>query len=528
MSAAPRRVAVIGAGHNGLVAAVDLARAGVEVTVLEANEAPGGCIWTETLPSGHRLERGALEHGGILDLALALGLDRHGLEFTTRDTIAGTVVGERRFVFPVDADAAAAGLGADGPAYRELVSLADSLFGLIDRFSAPPTLAELGGVLARLPGGDELFRLLMSSSEVVLRERLTDPDLVAAVAMYGGLAQMPPWLQGTGMFSLLLPSAHAHAAARPLGGSVALVTALVAALEAAGGRLVTGRPVTAITAHGAGARVAAGELVLEVDAVVSSIDLGRTVELLTDPPAALARAAARVGSGRINVGECKLDVALDHVPDLGAIASAPDAIWLLQRERTSLRRSTADVVAGRLPDDLPVMLGLPSVSDPSAAPAGGAVVWVSAFVPLEPREGWTSALEEATAARMVATVRATTGIELDRGAVTTRVTGPRAWAERMGSATGNPNHLDLSLDQLLGWRPPGVAGSTTALPWLHLAGAGTHPGGGLSGVSGRRAAAALLGRAAGRGRGPVARLTDEVGSLTAGLRFYLDLRRRGR
>ena len=408
------------------------------------------------------------------------------------------------------------------------MSLADGLFGLIDRFPAPPTLAELGGVLARLPGGDDLFRLLMSSAEVVLRERLTDADLVAAVAMYGGLAQMPPWLQGTGMFSLLLPSAHAHAAARPLGGSVALVDALVAALTAAGGRLVTGRPVTAIAAHGTGARVSAGELVLEVDAVVSSIDLARTVALLADPPAALTRAAARVGSGRLNVGECKLDVALDRLPDLGPLASAPDAIWLLQRERGSLRRSTADVVAGRLPEDLPVMLGLPSVSDPTAAPEGGAVVWVSAFVPLEPREGWSAALEDETATRMITTVARTTGIELDRGAVTTRLAGPRTWAERMGSATGNPNHLDLSLDQLLGWRPPGVVGSATTLPWLHLAGAGTHPGGGLSGVSGRRAAAAVLGRGAGRGRGPLGRVADELGSLTAGLRFYLDLRRRGR
>ena len=524
-----RRAVVVGAGHQGLVAALLLARAGVEVTVVEANDEPGGCIWTEHLPSGHRLERGALEHGGVMDLAQGLGLDRHGLTFTTRDTIVGTVLGARSLTFPVDVGAAEAALGADGPAYRAFVGVADALFTLIDRFPAPPTLAELGGVLARMTGGDELFRLLMSSSEVVLAERFADPDVASAIAMYGGLAQMPPWLQGTGMFSLLLPSSHAHAAGRPIGGSVALVAALVAALEAAGGRLVTGRAITAIEPRGRGALVRAGaDLTLEADVVVSTVDVVRTVALLTAPPIGLARTAARMGSGRLNVGELKVDVALDRVPDLGPVAAAPDAIWLLQRDRTSFHHSTADVVAGHLSEDLPVMLGLPSASDPTAAPAGGAVAWVSAFVPLAPRGGWTVALEEEAAARMVATVAATTGIALDAGAVVTRVTGPRGWAQRIGSATGNPNHLDRPLDQLLGWRPPGVVGSTTELPWLHLAGAGTHPGGGLSGASGRRAAASVLDGAGRTGRGPVATAGAEVASLAAGLRFYLAMRRRGR
>jgi phytoene dehydrogenase-like protein len=98
----------------------------------------------------------------------------------------------------------------------------------------------------------------------------------------------------------------------------------------------------------------------------------------------------------------------------------------------------------------------------------------------------------------------------------------------MRSAEGNPNHLDLSLDQMLGWRPPGVVGSATDLPWLHLAGAGTHPGGGLSGVSGRRAAETLLGGARARTRARGGRVGTEVSSLVAGLRFYLAMRRSGR
>lgn len=526
---APRRVAVIGAGHNGLIAALILARAGVEVTVLEANAEPGGCIWTEPLPGGYRLERGALEHGGLRSLADELDLAAHGLRFATRDAITGMVVGDRSFVFDADADASAARLGDDGPAYADLVRLAGVLDALLTRFPVPPTPTELGAVLARMPGGDDLFRLLLSPATTVLHERFHDEDVVSALAIHASIGQQPPWSPGTGAFVLSLPTSHGHANARPIGGSAAVVDALVAALSAAGGRLRTSSPVRSMRAEGGAVRVEAGDAeVLEVDAVVSTIDVVRTTRLLADPPAALERAARRFAAGRLNVGECKVDVALERVSDLGPLAAAPDAIWFLQQHRGSIERSTAEAMGGTLADDLPVMFALPSRSDPSAAPPDGDVAWVSAFVPLHPREGaWTPGLEQTAAARMLATVRATTGIDLQRGAVATRITGPDGWIGRMGGAGGNPNHLDLSLDQLLGWRPPDAAVAAALPTWLSLAGAGTHPGGGLTGTSGAAVARALIagGRRGARRRG----IRDEVASLAAGLRLYLTLRggRRG-
>jgi phytoene dehydrogenase-like protein len=518
------RVLVIGAGHNGLVAGVVLARAGLEVTVVEAAPAAGGCIWTETLPSGHRLERGAVEHGAIAALASDLGLQRHGLKYVSRPVITAAAYGDGEVrTFSRSAEDTVAGLGSDGAAYAVLVSLATRLFALLDAFAEPPTLTALAAGLRGMHGGDELFRLVVSSADAVLERRLRDPHLRGALSMYAAHGQMPPWAAGTGMFALLLPAAHDERPARPIGGSRALVGALVDALEAAGGTLAVDTRVQALRSHGAGAQVelSSGETA-HVDTVVSTIDVTRTTGLLDDPPASMVEAARAVGSGRLNVAELKVDLAFDRLPALGPLDTAPGAIWLLQPDPCALGRGFGDIVAGRLPQRPALMWTSPSTQDPSAAPAGGGVGWLSTFVPWRLADGpWTAAREQEAAGRALGTVQQITGVDLHAAASATVITGPATWAQRLSSADGNPNHLDLSLDQLLGWRPPGMAGHRTPLPWLYLSGAGTHPGGGLSGVPGRRAADAVLNARGGRRR---ARRRSEMASLHAGWQLYRSMR----
>jgi beta-carotene ketolase (CrtO type) len=83
------------------------------------------------------------------------------------------------------------------------------------------------------------------------------------------------------------------------------------------------------------------------------------------------------------------------------------------------------------------------------------------------------------------------GCSLD--ATERRLTGPADWVARHGNPHANPNHVEMSLDQLLAFRPsPKLSGYRTPIENLFLTGAGTHPGGGITGVPGRNAAAVAL------------------------------------
>lgn len=499
---------MIGGGHNGLVAGVHLARAGVDVTVLEAADTPGGCVWTQTLPDGSVIERGAVDHGGIAEVAAELGLAGFGLQYAERDRLSAMRFGDGRSrAFEVSAERTAQSLGADGPAYLDLARKAAAFFGVLDSFARPPTPTELAAALHRVPGGDATFRMLLSPAEAVLERTLTDPHTRAALALHAAHAQIPPWAAGSGMFALLLPGSHGAPAIRPVGGSGALVDALVAALGAAGGGLRTGAKAASLTRTPAGftLTLADGEQ-LTADRVVSTLDVRRTVALLTDPPEALRTAAAQAVSGRLNV--CELTVSVTGVALPDDVGGPTGPVCFVQDGLDDLRRGFGDVLAGRLP------------ASPWAMVAGGGTgVWLSSVVPLRRADGpWTPELEHAAALRVLTTADRILGTDLARGDVT--VTGPASWAARL-HGDGNPNHLDLGVDQLLGWRPPGIAAPGTPLPGLYLAGSGVHPGGGLSGVSGRAAARALL---ADDGRAPRTgvwtRARDEVAALWAGLRAY--------
>jgi beta-carotene ketolase (CrtO type) len=198
---------------------------------------------------------------------------------------------------------------------------------------------------------------------------------------------------------------------------------------------------------------------------------------------------------------------------------------MLQEHEGSLGTAFADILVGRLPRSPAMMWASPSAHDPSAAPAGEGTAWLSAFVPAQ-LEGspWDEAAEERAGRWLLDGFRRITGVDIEPSIREFRVTSPRAWRERIG--TDNPNHLDLTLDQLFAWRPPVPRPYRTQLPWLYLTGAGTYPGGGLSGVPGRNAARAVLADAARPGaRRWIASARRELRGLSRAARAYLAMRR---
>lgn len=538
------RVAVVGGGHQGLVAAVVLARAGLDVTVLEAGPEPGGCLWTGDV-GGLAVERGAVDHGGLRGVADELGLDRFGLRYVERDRLCSAVFGDGEVRdFEVSVDRTAERLGPDADAYRALAEQAGAFFAVLDRFPVPPTPTALAGTLAHLRGGDETFRSLLSSAEAVVERRVDDPHLRAALALYAAHGQIPPWAPGSGMLAFLLPGSHGSPAVRPEGGGRAVVAALVTALGAAGGQVRTGAVVRSV-ARGAGGLVVElddGER-LAVDRVVSTLDVRRTTALLADPPAAMTRSAVGVASGRLNVSELTVALTLPEGALPERLRDPHGPITFVQDGLGDLRRGFGDLVAGRLPGTPWAMVARADVRPADddgwatgvAGEAGGtrrAALWLSSVVPLHRDDGaWTPRRERAAADRVLATASRVLGVDLAGAAGDVVVSGPAVWATRLRS-DGNPNHLDLTLDQMLGWRPPGLPGHRTPVPGLYLAGSGTHPGGGLSGTSGRSAATALLTdlgtRSRRAGPGPVGRVGREVVGLWRAFGAYLAMRREGR
>lgn len=541
-----RSVVVIGGGHNGLVAGLRLARAGCRVTVLEQGNEPGGCVWTERRETGMIVERGAFEHGGIRSTAAELGLDDPtlgdaALRYVEHPVSTGFLFGngERR-IFYTDLERTVAALGADGAAYRRLVETADVLFGMLDAFDEPPTLTQVAAALAPVEGGDRLFRTLLLPAETLLESALTDPYVRAALALQASHAQVPAWAPGSGLFAFLLPASHGGPAVRPVGGSRALVDALRAALERAGGTVRTSAPVVGLasrsrstgrgggfgggvigngsTATAPGARVKLADgTVLEADAVISSIDLPRTVDLLADEAPTMREAARGLHSGHFNVSELTVSLVASRPFELPVEDRL--AIWYAMDRPEDLRTGFAEVLAGQLPSAPWAMVA--EVAQPDGVGAGA--LWLSSIVPLRRADGpWTLELERAAAERLIDHVSRVLGRDLRADLVDVVVSGPATWAARTGG-DGNPNHLDNTVDQLLGWRPPGHAGGCTELPWLFLSGAGQHPGGGLSGASGSAAAAALL--RGGRPAGWQERVRSEINGLRKGLAAYRMMRK---
>jgi beta-carotene ketolase (CrtO type) len=507
----PTDVVVIGAGHNGLACACYLARAGLGVTVLEAAGTPGGCIHTVDLPDGRgRLEVGAYEHGGIRASGVAADLEletRFGLRFHLRDEVTlapcddGAALAfdaslERtvEHLRPVVGD-------ADADAYRRFAGWAAAAVALLRQTEAgpPPSLRELAALAEAALGAEagRLLQALLGSASNLVRSVVADERLRGVLAHWAAHSQQSPADPGTGAGALLLAGGHGSPAARPAGGSMATVDALVRCLEAAGGELRCGQPVTrvelrdgrAVAVHAGGERLQAAR------AVVSAVDARRLLLGLVDEadvPAGLLAEARRIHVGRANVSELKVDAVLARMPELPGPPGFQRSFLLSANTVADVEVAFARIRLGELPARPPLMLAFPSTLEPGWAPDGRAALWLSTFVPWRPAAGpWDAASLEAAADHAWRVAERALGTTLEP--VERHVTGPLEWVARHGAVHANPNHVEMSLDQLLSFRPsPSLAGYRTPVGGLFLTGAGTHPGGGVTGLPGRNAAAVVL------------------------------------
>jgi len=523
--AGTRDVIILGAGHNGLVAAFYLAKAGLKPLVLERRLVAGGCAVTEEFFPGFR--GSTLAHGGgpiRPDISRDMKLAKHGLHMLEPDPrLFAPALDGRALMLYGDSSTSAANIlqfsKKDAEKYRQLQKMLARIAALLDRLltmTPPdidnPTTGELMHLLMtgrefRSLGRDDMFRVLrwgpMAIADFVAEWFETDL-LRAAVAARGifGTA-MGPWSAGSTAVMLLRAPADGNpigSAAFPRGGMGALTQAMAVAATAAGAEIRTGAEVAQVLVKdgkAVGVALASGE---EISAkrVVSNADPRRTFLKLLDPMHLGPDFVVKMQNYRCAGNLAKVNLALDGVPQftalkqVGASAAALAGRIHIGPEIDYLERAFDACKYGKFSEQLYLEAAIPSLSDPSLAPAGKHVMSIYAqFAPYALREGWANqrnALGDAVVKTLAAYAPQLPEMILHRQVIT-----PVDLEEHYGLTGGHIFHGELALDQLFTMRPLlGWARYRTPIDGLYLCGNGTHPGAGLTGQSGANAAREIV------------------------------------
>ncbi len=515
------RVIIIGGGHNGLVTAYYLAKAGFKPLVLERREIVGGACVTEEFHPGFRCSTLAASTGPLLpQIVRDMQLERHGVDLITP---AVRVFSPNLNLYE-DARRTAAELAAvsakDATKYPEFVAT----FAHIGRALAPLltmtppnidqpakselwNLGKLGWGIRGLGKKDE-YRLLRYGPMAVadLAAEWFETELlratVAARGIFGAFAG--PWSAGTSAALLLQAATDGHAIAPSSfvkGGMGALTQALAKAATEAGAEIRTNAEVVSVSVKdgkATGVVLANGE---EIPAwtTVSNADPGVTLlELLAYgelEPGFLGKIRHYRAHGTV----AKMHLALSALPKFagldegdvceklsGRIHIGPDIDYL---EHAFDAAKYGDFS----PRPHLMDITIPSLTDSSLAPVGAHVMSIHAqFAPYKLKDGdWDSRREEL--GDTVVNTLSDYLPGLKELIVARQVLTPLDLERTYGLSGGHIHHGEMSLDQLFAFRPLiGWARYRTPIKGLYLCGAGTHPGGGVTGAPGFNASREII------------------------------------
>jgi phytoene dehydrogenase-like protein len=514
---------VIGGGHNGLVSAAYLARAGKKVLVLERRHVLGGAAVTEEVFPGFRFSVCSYVVSLLRpEIIRELDLPRHGLEILPLDgTFTPMPNGDhlwrmsdhaktRREIYrhsPVDAEA------YDEYA-KAMVEMARFVKPILSMVPPDPFSYDVAG-LARLAGLGQRFRRLsrgqqhnllqlMTMSAADLLDQWFETDVLKATMSASGIIGTFLGVRSPGTAYVLLHHymGEIDGAFRSWGfsrgGTGAISMAIAGAAREAGALVRTEAPVERIKAKGGrvtGVVLPGGE---EIDAkvVLSSVDPRITFQRLCEPGALTAEFVADVSRYKFRGSSGKVNLALDALPDFkclpgpgahlrGAVSISPSVEYM--------ERAYDDAKYGEFSRRPYIDIVIPSLTDPSVAPPGKHVL--SCFVQYAPyklREGTWDEKREAFGDTVIETL-AEYAPNLKQVIRHRQVLTPLDLEREWSLSEGNIFQGELSLEQLFFLRPvPGWARYRTPLAGLYMCGSATHPGGGIMGAPGRLAALEVL------------------------------------
>ncbi|HEV8384620.1 MAG TPA: NAD(P)/FAD-dependent oxidoreductase [Candidatus Acidoferrales bacterium] len=520
--AAARDVVIVGGGHNGLVAAFYLAKAGLKPLVLERRAVAGGCAVTEEFFPGFHGSTLAHGSGPIRpEIARDLKLKKHGLIMLEPEPrlFAPAPDGRALQLYGDTATSAANILQfskKDAAKYPHLQKTLARIVALLDRLMTMtppdidnPTTGELMHLLMtgrqfRRLGRDDMFRVLRWGPMAIadFAAEWFETELLRAVVAARGIfgAAMGPWSAGSTAVMLLRAPADGNPSgtgAFPRGGMGAMTQAMAAAATAAGAEIRTGADVAQILVKDgrvSGVALASGEEI-PAKAVVSNADPRRTFLKLVDPVHLGPDFVVKMQNYRCAGNVAKINLALDSVPPFTALGGEKGSAAALAGrihigpETDYLERAFDASKYGQFSEHPVLEATIPSISDPSLAPAGKHVMSIYAqFAPYKLRDGdWNgqrAALGDAVVKTLAAYAPMLPGMILHRQVIT-----PADLEEHYGLTGGHIFHGELALDQLFTMRPLlGWARYRTPIGGLYICGNGAHPGTGLTGQAGANAA----------------------------------------
>jgi phytoene dehydrogenase-like protein len=510
-------VVIVGGGHNGLTCAAYLARAGVEVCVLEARDSVGGCASTVEVLGGARVNICNCDHALIRATGVIEELDlaAHGLRYLDLEPaqLALPWGGEAPWLLFGDVDRTLQSLALSHPdqveGYRRYVAdLLPAARLVMEMTGGVPSPLGVARRLAKARGRGlaALLRLSRRSAADVLRDYFTSDALLGPVATTGpAVWGLPPQAPGTGLGALGYALRHLTAVGRPVGGSGVLTDALAGAVTAAGGTIRTSARVAAITCasgRAAGVRLADGTRV-DAGIVVAAGDPRRTlVELLHAPPATARALVERWRTRPVREGyESKVDAVIDVLPrPRGLVAEHLDVLGVDEvLHATMVVAPGLDAIAaahrtaahGGVAQEPLHLSNVPSVLDPSVAPPGGGHVFSleTLFTPYRLNGGWQDSGEPE---RWLAAFARLMEPGFLGGIRRHRLVGPEDYERDFSMPAGYaPSFAGGPLAALVG-RDRELTRYATPVPGLYLTGSGTFPGAGVSGAPGRNAARVVL------------------------------------
>lgn len=521
MANSERAVVIVGGGHNGLVAAFYLARAGLKPLVLERRTAVGGAAATEEIAGGVRGPALAHALGPVRpSIVRDMKLVERGVRFIEADpALVALDSGGRSVAFFRDTGRTQQSLAAlsarDAERYPAFVETLRRLAPVLKEAleTAPPdvdrpdrrdlwNLLTTGRRFRALPRQDA-FRLLrwMPMAVADLVAEYFESDLVQAAIAARPLvgANLGPWSAATGALLLLYAASDPFPAGSSItveGGPGALALAMAQAAIEAGAQVRTNAAVARIEAGAAGVeavRLESGETI-PARAVISNADPRRTFLGLLDPTVLEPAFINRVRNYRMRGTTAKVNLVLDGLPTFkgvepgllrGRIHIGPGIDYLEQAFDASKY--------GR-PSEHPWLdVAIPSIADPQLASGGRHPVSVMAhFAPYHLRDATWDALREPFGNTVVRTLDEYAPGFSSR-VVAGKVYTPLDLETQLGLTGGHVHHGEPGLDQLFIMRPVmGWARYRTPVQGLYLCGAGTHPGLGLTGGSGQNAAREIL------------------------------------